>query len=338
MKHLKDVFQKNRAKADEPTDSVKDAMEVLLSTPGLWRMSEDERVAMSISCRDTDYIPKVPGAGSVKRINGTRVQVLHNGLIVEADGYVGEWMTNIIKSLKGHHEPQEEKVFNEVIKRVKSGGTIIELGSYWSYYSLWFKKNVKNANAICIEPDPQNRALGVRNAALNNIEGITFLEGAAGENHNQRVPVELDSTPGQFIEVPILSVDGLMDEYNINSLDILHMDVQGFELDALKGALKNIKGGKIRFVFVSTHHYLFSRSPVTHQLCLQLIKENGGHVIASHTIPESFSGDGLIVASFSEEDKDFKVDMSLNHTDESLFRPFEEDLNILVEYYKKESS
>jgi FkbM family methyltransferase len=263
------------------------------------------------------------------------VQVLHNGLVVEADGYVGGWMTEIISNLKGFHEPQEEKVFYEVMKKIEKGGTIIELGTYWAYYSLWFAKAIKGAKAIGIEPDPTNRKLGERNAALNGIEGIEFLDGAAGSEDGKKVTIQMDSDSTKSVTTPIMSVDSLVKKYKIKKLDILHMDVQGVELDALKGAIETIKKGKLRFVFVSTHHYLFSNSPMTHFDCLNFIKENGGHIIASHTIPESFSGDGLIVASFDDSDKNFKVETSLNHVDKALFRPYEEDIQLLVDAYGK---
>lgn len=314
-------------------NTIKDPIDILLNAPRIGRMTDEQRTQMSISCRDTDYITKVSDAGKIKKIDGKRIQVLHNGLLVEADGYVGKWMTEIIKDLKGHHEPQEEKAFYEVLRRLKKGATIIELGSYWSYYSLWLMKEVKDSRAFCLEPDPHNKELGERNAALNNIKDIDFISGAVGSQHGGTIEIALDSDPSQKVEVPVYSVDGLVKSKKIKNLDILHMDVQGFELDALKGAEKTITSGKLRFLFVSTHHYLFSRSPMTHADCLDFIKDRGGHIITSHTIPESFSGDGLIVASFDERDKNFTVETSLNHTDKALFRPYEEDIEILIKAY-----
>lgn len=315
-------------------ERIKGPLELLLQTPNIGRMSEDDRKNMTISCRDTDYIPKVSDAGTIKNVDGKRIQTLHNGLIVEADGYVGKWMTDIITALKGHHEPQEEKAFYEVVKRLDKGATMLELGSYWSYYSLWFKKSIEGSTSICSEPDPNNRELGIRNAELNKINDIEFLDGAAGSEHGKTVTIALDSDPSQTIDCPIQSVDGILKSRSIEKLDVLHMDVQGVELDALKGAEQSIISGKVRFVFVSTHHYLFSHSPTTHAECIEFIKTRGGHIITSHTIPESFSGDGLIVASFDEQDKDFKIETSINHSDQSLFRPYEQDLKILFDGYK----
>ena len=47
---------------------------------------------------------------------------------------------------KGVHEPQEEKAFLEVLNYVEKGSTMIELGSYWGFYSLWFNKKIKGKN------------------------------------------------------------------------------------------------------------------------------------------------------------------------------------------------
>lgn len=307
------------------------AVELLKTTPGVWRMTEKERMEMTISCRDTDYIKKVKDAGQLKKINGREVQVMFNGLLVENNGYNGEWMSQIIKTLHGHHEPQEEKIFYEVIKRLGPGSTMMELGAFWAYYSLWFNHDIKDAQNICCEPDPANLALGKRNAELNNAN-LTFVNSAGGSQDKKMTEVMMESEPRPN-RVPIRSVDGLMAEYGWKKLDLLHMDIQGFELDALDGALNTIQAGKLRFLFVSTHHYLISDNPNTHGECLDFIRKHGGTVIASHTVPESFSGDGLIVASFDKADADFKVETSLNHSDGSLFRSSEEDVAILAKAY-----
>jgi len=309
------------------------ALKVLMDTPSIGRLTEEQRIEMTTSCRDTDDIPKVKNAGSIERVKGVEVQVLHNGIVVEKDGYVGPWMTKIIHELKGHHEPQEEVAFYEVLKRLHEGSTMIELGSYWAYYSLWFNKSIKDARNICCEPDPKNRKLGERNAALNGVHGVEFISAAAGSRHGEKVKISLDSDATQEVEVQVASIDGLVAEKKLKKIDILHLDVQGVELDVLEGARESIEDGRIRFIFVSTHHYIFSKSAKTHIDCLNFIKSLGGHIISSHTVPESFSGDGLIVASFSDEDRNFVVTTSINHTDRSLFRPYEEDLQILLDAY-----
>ncbi len=292
-------------------------------------LTEAQRAVMTVSCQDTQYIPKVAKAGETAKYRGKEVQIMHNGLQVLRGGYYGGWMEEIIRLLKGHHEPQEEKVFYEVMKRIPpSGGTMIELGSFWAYYSIWFNKAVNKALNICCEPDPANLEVGRENAKLNKAS-LHFYQALAGKESGEASFVP-ETNPDSSLMLPIKTVDELVNEHKFKELSILHMDVQGAELMALEGALQTIRENKLRFIFVSTHHYAFSNDPLTHQKCEELIIREGGHIITSHSVLESFSGDGLIVASFKAKDKDFTVRTSVNHSDHSLFRAYERDLDILI--------
>lgn len=312
------------------------AIDVLNSAGSVWWKTPEERAAMTLACRDTDYLPKVSDAGKTKVVHGTEVQVMHNGLLVKKNGYQGEWQAKTIEDLRGNHEPQEEKVFYEVVQRVKPGGAMIELGSWWSYYSMWYLKATKNSKAICCEPDPENLVLGRANAALNKFEidkDIIFYPVAAGAKDGKLEGFETEADA--YVDVEVRSVDSIVKEQNVERLDILHIDIQGFELDALHGALQTIKQGKLRFLFVSTHHYAISGDPMMHYKCLDFITKHGGHIVAKHTVLESCSGDGLIVASFDPRDAGFTVQTSLQHTDDSLFRPSEMDIAVLWEAHNR---
>jgi hypothetical protein len=104
---------------------------------------------------------------------------MHNGLRVLANGYYGDWMARLIELCKGYHEPQEELVFHKVMKRLPSNATMIELGGYWAFYSLWFCSLGKGRRCIVIEPDPVHLATGRLNAELNRLD-VTFIQGFAG--------------------------------------------------------------------------------------------------------------------------------------------------------------
>jgi FkbM family methyltransferase len=309
-------------------------LEVLTDKTDISKDSE-YRVAMTVSCRDSDYIPKVKNAGQFKTIDGTKYQIMHNGIIVESGGYFGDWMAEIITSLKGHHEPQEEKIFYELLQRLQPGATMIELGSYWAYYSIWFNHSIKDATNYCCEPDPENIELGKRNSKINKTNNMHFMQTAAGKEDGIIIDFQpQENITNPTVSVPIRSIDKLITEKLIEKFDIVHMDVQGVELDALKGAEQSIRDNRVRFVIVSTHHYAISQDVRIHEKCLDYITSLGGHIIAEHAIHESFSGDGLIVASFFEEDKDFTVDISVNRMADNLFRSYTKDLEILINEYE----
>jgi FkbM family methyltransferase len=282
-------------------------------------LHNDLRADMTVSCRDCDPIPKVPDAGEVVSLDGKAVQIMHNGVKVIAGGYYGEWMTGIIQRLQGHHEPQEEVVFHEVLKHVPPKATMIELGGFWSYYSLWFKsEHGDQRQAFVVEPDPNHIAVGRANAALNN-QMVTFVQASVGAEPLAATTFTTESSGS--IQIPQISVASLLHKYGISELDILHCDTQGAETAIIRSCENLLRGKTIRFGIFSTHSHHISGDPLTHQRCLAMLQDFGGMILAEHDVHESFSGDGLIAAYFGREPLQWNEPaISRNRYSTSLFR------------------
>lgn len=282
-------------------------------------VSLEERIEMAALCRDCDVLPKAADAGAVvTEADGTRVQIMHNGLRVLADGYCGAWMTELIRRCAGHHEPQEERVFHEIVARLPGDATMIELGAWWSFYTLWFLKDRPGRAAVALEPDPERRALGVANAARNGL-APRFVDGFAGATSAPAERFALDSGAG--ITIPRRTVAELMALAGWERLDLLHCDAQGAELDVLESCAGLLREGRIGTVVVSTHHHSITGDPLTHQRCLAFVEECGGTVFAEHDVHESYSGDGLIAARFGPDQAGWPViPVSRNRYSTSLFR------------------
>lgn len=290
------------------------------------QLSTEGRVALTVSCRDADALPKVEGAGQVFDSPHGPVQRMHNGLDVVAGGYFGDWMAGIIETLRGHHEPQEELAFARVLERIDDpSAVILELGCYWAYYSCWFVSSLDGASAVACEPDPDHLEIGRRNAEINGLK-VTFDQCAGGGTDGEILVLPSVTHEGLVHEVPVKSVPTLVVEHGLPRIDLLHLDIQGSELAVLESCRDLIGEGRLRFVIVSTHHHTISGDPVLHQRCIDFIEECGGHVIAEHTVLESFSGDGLVVGSFDERDRDFTIELSRARTIGSLFPSGEQEL------------
>lgn len=258
---------------------------------------------MTISCADCAAIPKVADAGRVVSTPDGPVQTMHNGLKVVADGYYGDWMTHIIRSLRGHHEPQEELLFSRVIDYSRNNSLFVELGSFWCYYSLWFLASVPGSRAVCVEPDSANLGVGRRNAALNGFsDRVAFHQGCIGEIAHEGRLFRTESTQEQVI-LPCFHMDRIRELCGGQTVEVLHVDAQGAELGFLRSMPGAVAARAVRFLVVSTHHSSISGSKTTHQDCVQAIQAMSGAVLADHDVQESFSGDGLIVASFFEQDR-----------------------------------
>lgn len=287
-----------------------------------------KRVLLTTSCRDCDVLPKVETAGQVvTREDGHEVQVMHNGVVVEAGGYFGEWMAEIIRCLRGHHEPQEELAFARVLERLAGAErplTAIELGSYWAYYSLWFLHRFPDGCVVAMEPDPVNLEIGRRNFALNGRTG-TFVQGLIGPRPGE-VADFVSETDGQTHSVQQMSLETLMAAGDMDHVDLLLCDIQGGEQYFFAQAMDLLQRGAARFAIVSTHHHSISGDPLTHQKLLDLFRGMGAHIVVEHTVGESFSGDGLIVVSFDAVDGDFVLETTVSRQSDSIFGALEYDL------------
>jgi FkbM family methyltransferase len=257
--------------------------------------------------------------------NGTRIQIMHNGLKVLADGYYGDWMTNLIRLCRGHHEAQEERLFHEVVKRLPPNATMIELGGFWSYYSLWFLMNQPARSSLVIEPEPQHLEVGKINAQLNGLHP-QFFPGFASREYIQEAPFYCEKSGVQAL--PGYSVAHMMDMACWPHLNVLHCDIQGAEVEVLSSCREMFAKRAIDWVFVSTHAHQISGDPLTHQRCLAILREAGAVIEAEHDVHESFSGDGLIVARFCPPPDGWTpVELSTNRHSKSLFRDLAFDLD-----------
>jgi hypothetical protein len=198
---------------------------------------------------------------------------LHNGLRVPVLGpyaYYGQFSSILIIN-RGVHEPLEEFVFQEVVKRLPNAPLMLELGAYWGHYSMWLKLAHPDATVHLVEPELQNINAGKHNFQLNGFNG-EFIQAFVGKN--------------QF------GVDQYLAERGIERLTILHSDVQGYEVEMLEDCTKSLKSGAIDYLFISTH------SQKLHLDVISLIESfNYRTEISSDFDNGTTSCDGFIFAS-----------------------------------------
>ena len=212
-------------------------------------------------------IKRVPDAGKV--VDGN--VILHQGIKVSAQGYYGDFSDCLTLNV-GVHEPSEERMFQEVLNDIDPGGTMIELGSYWAMYTIWFNKIIKDAVNYCIEPEAGNLNIGIDNCKLNDVEAdftLGFIGNSGGE----------------------IKISEFVKEKKIDYIDMLHSDIQGYELHLLQDLVPLMKDKKIKYLFISTH------SNDIHYEAIRIMEECDYRIIASADFDEqTFCMDGIIVA------------------------------------------
>ena len=214
-------------------------------------------------------IHRIPAAGVVE----DGLVTLHNGVRVPAEGsgaYYGDF-SQILVINRGVHEPLEEYVFQEMLRCMPKRPLMLELGAYWGHYSMWLKSVRPKARVILVEPETKSLKAGKANFERNRVAG-EFIQAMVGT--------------GQF------EVDRFLQEQGIERLDVLHSDIQGFEVQMLDGAAGCLSRHGADYVFVSTHGTKLHRQVLAH------LRGHGYRVeVSSDVATETTSFDGLVFAT-----------------------------------------
>lgn len=136
---------------------------------------------------------------------------------------------------------------------VSRGGTIVDVGANIGVYTLEAASVVGTAGrVVAIEPAPFHARSLRQNIELNALENVSVVETAVGrESGEATLSRSNDDNLGMFslggaggVEahtVPVKTIDELLEERGIHSVDLIKMDIEGSEYDALIGAEKSLR-------------------------------------------------------------------------------------------------
>jgi FkbM family methyltransferase len=154
--------------------------------------------------------------------------------------------------------PYEKNEWRFISKFVKPGFTFLDIGANQGFYTLLAAKLVgPNGRVIAFEPLPVQakrlkgnvrinffKNVKVEQVALDQKSGFAdmfaCLDGS--EPLSSLRPISRDlNIKSRVIKVPTVSLDDYVKKSGISSIDFIKIDVEGGELDVLKGAMNTIK-------------------------------------------------------------------------------------------------
>jgi FkbM family methyltransferase len=140
--------------------------------------------------------------------------------------------------------PEEEILM--LPKLITRGGVAIDVGANIGLYSFALSKICDTVEAF--EPNPKNQnIIRAYNAPNINVHGIALSsKGGVGELNIPIVnDVEIDghaSLNSKFLDQVTIQVDlKKLDDYNFGGVNYIKIDVEGHELEVIKGAVHTIK-------------------------------------------------------------------------------------------------
>ena len=133
------------------------------------------------------------------------------------------------------------------------GMTIYDIGAFQGLLTLFFASRAKAV--VCFEPNTQNHARLMENLMLNGIKNVEVRKIGVGSRHETRGMVASPLMPGgasvdgrtleEFSrarvrtvveEISIVTLDQEIPQANLPTPDFIKIDIEGWEIEALRGA------------------------------------------------------------------------------------------------------
>ena len=243
----------------------------------------------------------------VKKLSGTNLQKLGNNSFVskqveklrkkgfdnwhllnyDIKMYVDPTDPHILSLIEG--KDPEQKVKEIFYENISPGDIVIDVGANIGDYTLLACKKVGTSGKILsFEPLYETFLTLERNLQLNEITNCRYFQKAVGEklglanlykNNLSGTMGHLDSSlNGKNLvkrdEIEVITIDDMLTSQHIDVLNMIKIDVEGFEHEVLLGCLKSFKENKIKKIMCEVHYKYLESKGKSAEIIYDLLREH----------------------------------------------------------------
>jgi FkbM family methyltransferase len=195
---------------------------------------------------------------------------------------------------------------------LKNSRVIFDVGGHSGETIDRYRMIYENAKIYSFEPFKErfqelknkssfDRNIIAENLAISNETGTTnFYTNQASETNSLLPPVSQTQRPyhdhdtsyqnTKQIKADVETIDHYCKKNNVTFIDILKMDIQGGELNALKGAVRMLGEGKIKLVYCEVMFAkIYENQPLFHDIAL-FLNQFGYHLYKLYYLSNSSKG------------------------------------------------
>jgi FkbM family methyltransferase len=148
----------------------------------------------------------------------------------------------------------------EMYYHLKEGDVVVDAGAYPGDYAVFASRKVGNSGkVICFEPDPKNRKMLRKNLEAerrNNFiivpKGLWNKDTTLKLKSSDGLHSNLSKETGQTL-IDVAKLDNELKKLKIKKIDVLKMDIEGAEIEAIAGCRSTLKKNKVHVAIASYH-------------------------------------------------------------------------------------
>jgi FkbM family methyltransferase len=192
----------------------------------------------------------------------------------------GEICIKVTPELRAMGENYEPRVWEAVVRSLRKGDVVADVGAHVGLYTLAMAQKVTSSGRVyAFEPSSVTFDVLERNISINDQASIVEAFQCAVGNVDGTVYFESGSDLESHI-VPNVGLGSVVNCTRLDTvfarkrLDILKIDVEGYELEVLRGAqsLLSDKTRRPRQIFVEVHPYAWPLFGATGEQLLLLLQ------------------------------------------------------------------
>lgn len=230
-------------------------------------------------------------ASAVKRALGVKrivCQTDDGSFLVDPYSHFGQALTR-----DGCYEEEMCEAFRQYLPR---GGVFADVGANEGYFSVIGGLQAgPEGRVLVVEPQSRLQPVINENLRLNGIDKAVVLHaavsdqrgtavfhlspdmntGASGLNQPTRYSVPTE-------EVQMLTLTDILAQAGVETVDLMKMDIEGFEDDAILGSAELFRKGKIRVLALELHRQVLRERGRDPQTVTNFLKECGYSCTSSH--------------------------------------------------------
>lgn len=185
---------------------------------------------------------------------------------------------------EGDYEPSMRQT---VLSLLHPSAIFVDIGANEGYFSVLAAKRVGvSGKVVAVEPQARLQTVIQKNLEFNKIENVTLIDSAISDQGGYaKFYISPDTNTGSSAlhqatkyklpttRVKTITMSDLLDDANIDKVDLLKIDIEGFEYEAVLGAPEVFREQRVKHAAIELHPSVLAKRRLDSQKIITFLED-----------------------------------------------------------------